>query len=175
MFSGFCDGVTEVLSVLGCYASLTGSELPTFRDNLSIPSSETKRSKNSDRTTYRSHLQKPSGRRTWTGQPIDPIFRNQSVEELGQENVSIPSSETKRSKNLDRTTYLSHLQKPSGQRTWTGRPISPIFRNQVVEELGQDNLLIPSSETKRSKNWDRTTYRSYFNSQAAQELGQLDS
>jgi len=43
IISGFCCGVTEVLSVLGCYASLTGSGIPTFWDNLLIPSSETNR------------------------------------------------------------------------------------------------------------------------------------
>jgi len=50
MISGFYYGV------LRCYASLTGSELQTFRDIPSIPSSETKRSKNLGRTTYWSHF-----------------------------------------------------------------------------------------------------------------------
>ena len=33
---GFCRGVNDVLALLGCYAAMTGSYLPTFRDSLSV-------------------------------------------------------------------------------------------------------------------------------------------
>ena len=33
--SGFCRGVNEVFALLGCYASLIGSKLSTFRKSLS--------------------------------------------------------------------------------------------------------------------------------------------
>ena len=37
VISGFRRGVNEVLALLGCYSSLTGTELQTFRDNPSAP------------------------------------------------------------------------------------------------------------------------------------------
>jgi hypothetical protein len=40
--SGSRCGANEILAVLGCYAALVGSYLPTFRDNLSVPSSKVK-------------------------------------------------------------------------------------------------------------------------------------
>ena len=33
---GFCRGVNDVLALLGCYAAMTGSYLPTFRDSLPV-------------------------------------------------------------------------------------------------------------------------------------------
>ena len=37
--SGFCCDVDEMRALLGYYAALCGSSVPTFRDNLSVPSS----------------------------------------------------------------------------------------------------------------------------------------
>jgi len=34
VISGLCRGVNEIFDLLGCYSALT--ELPTFRDNLSV-------------------------------------------------------------------------------------------------------------------------------------------
>jgi hypothetical protein len=41
--SGFPRSVNEVCALLGFYVALSGSFLPTFRDNLSVPSSSVKR------------------------------------------------------------------------------------------------------------------------------------
>jgi hypothetical protein len=35
MISGFRRGVKEIFAILGCYAAQIGSELQTFRDNIS--------------------------------------------------------------------------------------------------------------------------------------------
>jgi len=42
VISGFIRGISEISALLGCYAN--GSYLPTFRDNLSVPSSRVKQS-----------------------------------------------------------------------------------------------------------------------------------
>jgi hypothetical protein len=39
VISGFRCGVNEIFALVGCYAAQIGSQLPTFRDNLSVPSS----------------------------------------------------------------------------------------------------------------------------------------
>jgi hypothetical protein len=44
--SGFCRDVDEICGLLGYYAALSGSSVPTFRDNLSVPSLRVKKSKN---------------------------------------------------------------------------------------------------------------------------------
>jgi hypothetical protein len=44
--SGFCCGVREIFPLLGFLAAYVGSLLRTFRDNLSVPSSWIKQSKN---------------------------------------------------------------------------------------------------------------------------------
>jgi hypothetical protein len=38
--------VEEFYALLGCYAASTGNPLPTFRDNLSVPSSKVKKFEN---------------------------------------------------------------------------------------------------------------------------------
>ena len=50
--SGFRRGVVEVFALLRCYAAWVGSWLPTFRDNLLVPSSRVKKS-HSSRTVRR--------------------------------------------------------------------------------------------------------------------------
>jgi hypothetical protein len=35
----FCRDVNEICPRLGCYAAYSGNFVPTFRDNLSVPSS----------------------------------------------------------------------------------------------------------------------------------------
>jgi hypothetical protein len=46
MISDFRHYVDEICALLGYYAALSGSSLPTFRDNLLVPSSRVKKSKN---------------------------------------------------------------------------------------------------------------------------------
>jgi hypothetical protein len=43
--SGVCCDVDEICALLGYYAALSASSVPTFRDNLSVPSSRVKKSK----------------------------------------------------------------------------------------------------------------------------------
>jgi hypothetical protein len=45
VISGFPRGVTEVFALLGFYEAYSGNSIPTFRDNLSVPSSTIKQSK----------------------------------------------------------------------------------------------------------------------------------
>jgi hypothetical protein len=45
MISGFNCGVNESFTLLGCYAAKIGIYLPTFWDNLSVPSSRVKQSR----------------------------------------------------------------------------------------------------------------------------------
>jgi hypothetical protein len=45
VISGFRRLVDEICALLGYYAALSGNPLPTFRDNLLIPSSRVKKSK----------------------------------------------------------------------------------------------------------------------------------
>jgi len=42
MISGFYCSVNEVCALLGFYTAETGSSLPTFQDNLSVPPSSIK-------------------------------------------------------------------------------------------------------------------------------------
>jgi hypothetical protein len=42
VISGFRHGVNEIFALLRCYAAFIGSLLPTFRDNLLVPSSRVK-------------------------------------------------------------------------------------------------------------------------------------
>jgi hypothetical protein len=42
VISGFRRGVNEIFALLGCNAAYNGSQLPTFRDNLAVPSSAVK-------------------------------------------------------------------------------------------------------------------------------------
>jgi len=43
MISSFCREVDEICTILGYYAACRGNSLPTFRDNLSGPSSRAKK------------------------------------------------------------------------------------------------------------------------------------
>jgi hypothetical protein len=45
VISGFRRAVDEISALLRCDAALSGSSVPTFRDNLSVPSSRVKKSK----------------------------------------------------------------------------------------------------------------------------------
>jgi hypothetical protein len=45
IISGFRRDVDEICALLGCYAASNGNPLPTFRDNVSVPSSRVKKSK----------------------------------------------------------------------------------------------------------------------------------
>jgi hypothetical protein len=45
VISGFRCDVAEICTLLGYYAASNGNPLPTFRDNVSIPSSRVKESK----------------------------------------------------------------------------------------------------------------------------------
>jgi hypothetical protein len=45
VIAGFRRGADEICSLLGYYIALNGSSLPTFRDNLSVPSSRVKKYK----------------------------------------------------------------------------------------------------------------------------------
>jgi len=45
VISGFRCGINEICVLSGIYAALNGISLPTFRDNLSVPSSSVKQSK----------------------------------------------------------------------------------------------------------------------------------
>jgi hypothetical protein len=47
LISGFRRDADEICAPLGFYAALNGSFVPTFRDNLSVPSSRVKQSTNS--------------------------------------------------------------------------------------------------------------------------------
>jgi hypothetical protein len=40
---GFRCDVDEICALLGCYAASSGNPLPTFRDNVSVPSSRVKK------------------------------------------------------------------------------------------------------------------------------------
>jgi hypothetical protein len=44
--SGFSRHADEICTLLGYYTALSGSSAPMFRDNLSVPSSRIKKSKN---------------------------------------------------------------------------------------------------------------------------------
>jgi hypothetical protein len=46
MISGFCRDVHETCKLLESYATYGGNSLPTFLDNLSVPTSRVKQSKN---------------------------------------------------------------------------------------------------------------------------------
>jgi hypothetical protein len=91
---------------------LRGNPLPTFRDNVSVPSSRVKGSKS------------PRLR----GNPL-PTFR---------ENVSVPSSRVKKSAILYRRfgkTYRSHCQGSKSRQSFTdvsGKRIGPIVEGQEV-------------------------------------------
>jgi hypothetical protein len=43
VISGFHRDVDEICALLGCYAASNGKSLPTFRDNVSVPSSRVKK------------------------------------------------------------------------------------------------------------------------------------
>jgi hypothetical protein len=45
MISGFCHNTDEICALLGYKAALSGNSLPTFWDNISVPSSTVKKSK----------------------------------------------------------------------------------------------------------------------------------
>jgi hypothetical protein len=45
VISGFRHDVAEILALLGYYAALSGSCVPTFRDSLSVPFSRAKKFK----------------------------------------------------------------------------------------------------------------------------------
>jgi hypothetical protein len=45
VISGFRRHVDKICTLLGYYAASNGSFVPTFRDNLSVPSSRVKKSK----------------------------------------------------------------------------------------------------------------------------------
>jgi hypothetical protein len=45
MISGFRRDVNEICALLGCYAAQSGDSVPTFGENLSVPSSRVKISK----------------------------------------------------------------------------------------------------------------------------------
>jgi hypothetical protein len=45
VISGFRRDLDGICSLLGCYAALGGGFIPTFRDNLSVPSTRVKKSK----------------------------------------------------------------------------------------------------------------------------------
>jgi hypothetical protein len=45
VISGFRRDVDEIYALLGYYAKSCGNYLPTFRDNVSVPSSRVKKSK----------------------------------------------------------------------------------------------------------------------------------
>jgi hypothetical protein len=45
VISGLPRDVDEICALLGCYAASSGNPLPTFRDNVSVPSSRVKKSK----------------------------------------------------------------------------------------------------------------------------------
>jgi hypothetical protein len=45
VISGFRHDVDEICALLGYYIALSGSSVPTFRDNLSVPSPRVKKSK----------------------------------------------------------------------------------------------------------------------------------
>jgi hypothetical protein len=49
VISDFRRDVGEICAVLGYYAALSGSVVPTFRDNLSVPSSTVNTSKKKGR------------------------------------------------------------------------------------------------------------------------------
>ena len=71
--SGFRRHVDEICTLLGYYTALSGNSAQMFRDNLSVPSSRVKKSKNFFLglldwrfiTTYRSHLQRSRRTRTF--------------------------------------------------------------------------------------------------------------
>jgi hypothetical protein len=50
--SGFHHEVDEICAALGYYAACSGNSLPTFRDNLSVPSSRVKKSKKNPRMIF---------------------------------------------------------------------------------------------------------------------------
>jgi hypothetical protein len=47
LISGFRHDPDEICALLGCNAASSGNPLPTFRDNVSVPSSRVKKSKKS--------------------------------------------------------------------------------------------------------------------------------
>jgi hypothetical protein len=45
VISVFCSDVDEICALLGYYAASSGNPLPTFRDDISVPSARVKKSK----------------------------------------------------------------------------------------------------------------------------------
>jgi hypothetical protein len=115
----------ESCALLGYYAASSGNPLPTFRDNVSVPSSRVKKSKKKRRrfgTTYLSHLQgskSPTRKEDVSGLRICPIFKGQEIQEekkTFRDDVSVPSSTFKKKRRRFGTTYLSHLQESRSPR-----------------------------------------------------------
>ena len=52
MISGFRRDLDEICSLLGYYAASNVNPLPTFRDNISVPSSRVKKSKKKGRKDF---------------------------------------------------------------------------------------------------------------------------
>jgi hypothetical protein len=49
VISGFRRDIDEIRALLGCYAESNGNPLPTFRDNLLVPSSRVKKYKKKEK------------------------------------------------------------------------------------------------------------------------------
>jgi len=98
------------LGCSGLNAVRSGNFLPTFRYNLSVPSSRVKNSCRRFGTTYRSHLQGSRILADVSVQPIGPIFKGQEFLPMFRYYLSVPSSRVKNSCRRFGTTYRSHLQ-----------------------------------------------------------------
>jgi hypothetical protein len=98
VISGFRHNVDEMCALLGYYAALCGSSVPTFRDNLSVPSSRVKKSKK--KATFLDFLTTLLGYyAALCGRPVS-TFRD---------NLSVPSS---RDKNSEKKVFLLGLLDP---------------------------------------------------------------
>jgi hypothetical protein len=132
------------------------SSVPTFRYNLSVPSSSAQKYLLYRRfgTTYRYHLQ--AHRSIFctdvSVQPIGSIFKGQEVPSIPtfRDNLSVPSWRVQKY-NLYRrfgTTYRAHLQRSSPLCTdVSGQPIGPILKVQEVPFVPtfRGKLSVPSS------------------------------
>jgi hypothetical protein len=130
--------------------------LPTFRSNLSVPSSKDKKSKKKAfrrfEAIYRSHLRRTRSPRRKPSdvlkQFIGPIFEGQKVQEESlptfRSNLSVPSWKDKKSKKKAfrrfESIYRSHLRRTRSPRRKpsdvSGQHIRPIFRGQEVQKKG---------------------------------------
>jgi hypothetical protein len=78
VISGLPRDADEICAILGCYTASNGNPLPTFRDNISVPSSTVKKSKESSFLFFLDFLTLEDGtdtlcRNVGKGLPFDAV------------------------------------------------------------------------------------------------------